>query len=143
MAIYNNREVSFLAPVRASHQVEHITIVYNDGTHENVPAGRVKFTESEKKQLVKDYPSQFEDIQTIPDDDIKAVRLGVAPSSDPSYRQQAEAQVLHQKQIEENQKQVDAAKAEAKKSIDKKVNQGAKIQNMEQAPTGVYQGKAK
>lgn len=121
MAIYNNREVAVLAPVRTSHQAESVTVVYTDGTHENVPVGRVRFTEDEKKQLIKDYPSKFDDVQTISDDDVKAVRLGVAPSYDPSYKEQAEAQVKSQKQQEENQKQLDAAKAEAKKSLDKKV----------------------
>lgn len=122
MAIYNNREVTFLAPVRTSHQAETVTVVYTDGSHENVPVSRVKFTDSEKKQLLKDYPSQYDTVQTVPDEDVKAVRIGVAPSSDPSYKEQAELQARQEKQAEENKKRVDAAKAEATKNLDKKVS---------------------
>lgn len=122
MAIYNNREVTFLAPVRTSHQAETVTVVYIDGSHENVPVSRVKFTDSEKKQLLKDYPSQYDTVQTVSDEDVKAVRIGVAPSSDPSYKEQAELQARQEKQAEENKKRVDAAKAEATKNLDKKVS---------------------
>lgn len=122
MAIYNNREVTFLAPVRTSHQAETVTVVYTDGSHENVPVSRVKFTDSEKKQLLKDYPSQYDTVQTVSDEDVKAVRIGVAPSSDPSYKEQAELQARQEKQAEENKKRVDAAKAEATKNLDKKVS---------------------
>lgn len=142
MAIYNNREVTFLAPVRASHQAESVTVIYTDGTHENVPVGQVRFTEAEKKQLLKDYPSKFDDVQTISDDDVKAVRIGVAPSYDPGYRQQAEAEVLRQKQAEENKKQLDAAKAEAEKNVNKRLDTKSGSQPTPQSPTGVYQGKA-
>lgn len=135
MAIYKNREVTFLAPVRASHQVESVTIVYKDGTHENVPLPQVKFTEDEKKYLLKNYPSKFDDVSTISDEDVKAVRLGVAPPSDPTYKEQAEAQVLAQKQQEENTKQIEAAKAQAAKNVDKRVSAPVSAQPLKVAPS--------
>lgn len=131
MAIYNNREVIFLAPVRSSHQAESVTIVYSDGTHENVPVSKVRFTEDEKKLLLKNYPSKYEDVQTATDGDLKAVRIGVAPSYDPTYVEQAEHKALTQKQQEENQKQLDAAKAQAEKSVNQKVG----------TPQSMFQGK--
>lgn len=137
MAIYNNREVAVLAPVRTTHQAESVTVVYTDGTHENVPVSRIRFTEDEKKKLIKDYPSKFDDVQTISDDDVKAVRIGVAPSYDPSYREQAERQVMAQKQTEENQKRLDAAKAQAKKDVDKKVYTTPSAVTS-QSPTAAY-----
>lgn len=121
MAIYKNREVTFLAPVRLSHAVEQVTVIYKDQTHENVPLSQVKFTEDEKKSLQKSYPSVYDDVQTVSEDDLKAVRVGVAPSSDPSYKEAADAKVQHDAQVEANKKQVEAANAEAKKNLDKKI----------------------
>lgn len=65
MAIYNGREVSFQAPVRDSHQSPAITVRYADGSLENVQLSKVQFTEVEKKQLIKDYPSQYEGVTVI------------------------------------------------------------------------------
>lgn len=143
MAIYKNREVTFLAPVRASHQVENVTVVYKDNTHENVPLNQVKFTEDEKKNLIKTYPSKFDDVATISEDDLKAVRLGVAPASDPAYAELADTQVRHQKQVEENQKQVEAAKSDAEKRLNQQLKGSAKSQVSPQSPTQMFQRKDK
>lgn len=142
MAIYRNREVTFLAPVRTSHQSQSVTVVYKDNSHENVPLSSVKFTEDEKKALIKSYPSQFDDVATVTEDDLKAVRLGVAPPSDPAYAEMADTQVRHQKQVEENQKQVEAAKSDAEKRLNAQLKgTSAKSQVSPQSPTQMFQRK--
>lgn len=67
MAIYKGREVTFISPVRSSHQMEHATVRYANGMQENVIINEIQFTESEKKQLLKDYPSRFESVNVLPE----------------------------------------------------------------------------
>src|SRR5215467_9385584 len=98
MAIYNNREVAVVGPMPMAGAVESITVQYRDGSHENVKLGLVKFTEDEKQDLVKRYPSRYENIDTISDEDLKAVRIGVAPPSDPSIKEQAAVQARREAQ---------------------------------------------
>src|SRR5882757_4817255 len=100
MAIYKNREVTVVGPNTMANSPETINVRYKDGSAENVSVGLVRFTEDEKKQLQKLYPSKFEDVQTVDDKDLEAVRVGVTPPSDPSYKAMAEAQVQNQKQKE-------------------------------------------
>jgi hypothetical protein len=102
--------------------VESITIQYKDGSYESVKLGAVKFTEDEKKALVKSYPSKYDGVTTITDEDVKAVRVGVAPSYDPSYKEQAELKAKSELQQQENQKRVDEAKKQADKVVSDKVN---------------------
>lgn len=120
MAIYKNREVYIVGPNTMANSPETINVKYKDGSAENVSVGLVRFTEDEKKQLQKLYPSKFEDVQTVSDGDLEAVRVGVTPPSDPSYREMAERQVQNQKQNELTQKNMEAAKTEAKKNLDDK-----------------------
>lgn len=117
MAIYKNREVSIFGPNTQANTPETINIIYKDGTRENVDVGGLLFTEEEKKNLVKNHPSKFEDVRTVSDSDVEAVRAGVAPSFDPSYRAAAEAQVRREKQDELTKQNQDKAKAEAQKSV--------------------------
>lgn len=65
MAIYNGRPVSFIAPMRTSHEVEYVSIRYADGMHEAVPINSIQFTQAEKDQLIKNYPSRFQDAPVI------------------------------------------------------------------------------
>jgi hypothetical protein len=116
MAIYKNREVSVIGPNTMANTPETINIRYKDGTHENVSVGQVRFTEDEKKDLVKNYPSKYQDVSTATQEDIDAVRNGVTPPSDPSYKVLAETQVRHQKQQEETNKHMEQAKKEADKA---------------------------
>jgi len=120
MAIYKNREVSIVAPTRRINPPSTIQIQYQDGTYETVTTGQVKFTEDEKKALVKNFPSEFDGVDTVSEDDIKAVRVGVAPASDPDRRHQAEAKVQTdeaRKIEEENRKQAeDQVKKDQSKS---------------------------
>lgn len=122
MAIYKNREVTVIGPNPQASEPTSINIRYVDGTHENVSLGLVKFTEDEKKALLKRYPSRFDNIETIKDDDIKAVRIGVAPSFDQSAKQAAETEALRQKQLQAAAEQNKKLQDEAAKKVDQKVN---------------------
>lgn len=122
MAIYKNREVSIIGPNVQASTPTTITIRYVDGTHENVSLGLVKFTEDEKKWLLKNYPSRYDDVPTIKDDDVKAVRIGVAPSFDQSAKDAAETEAQRQKQLQLAAEQNKKLQDEASKNVDKKVN---------------------
>lgn len=117
MALYNNREVSVKGPTAMQALPETVRIAYGDGSEETVPVGRVQFTEEEKKNLIKSFPSRFENVSTIKDEDVNAVRAGVAPPSDPTYKEQAELKARQEKQAEELKKQQDAAQKNAEKSV--------------------------
>lgn len=117
MAIYKNREVTVVGPNSSANTAETIQVRYKDGTHENVSTSLVGFTDDEKKQLIKNYPSRFENVRTVAQADVDAVRVGVTPPSDPSYQTMAEVQVQHQKQTELTQKHSEAAKKEAEKNF--------------------------
>lgn len=115
MAVYKNREVAVMAPNHSAQPPSTIVVQYKDGTHETVSLSGVKFTEDEKKALIKSYPSQFDNVDTVPEEDLKAIRLGVTPPSDPDFKAQAEEKIRREKMEEENRKNVEAAKKEAEK----------------------------
>lgn len=117
MAIYNNREVTVIGANPQANSPESINIEYKDGTHENVKLDAVKFTEDEKKALIKSNPGRYDNVDTIKDEDLKAVRVGIAPTYDPSVRDAAYNQALRQKQIEEHQKQAERVKSEQDKKV--------------------------
>lgn len=119
MAIYKNREVSIVGPTYMASTPKTIVIQYPDGSHESVTLSQVHFSKQEKEALVKAYPSEYDGVSVISEDDLKAVRAGVAPSTDPSYREQAEMEARQKKAQEENQKQVDAAKKAVESKSDK------------------------
>jgi len=72
MALYKNREVGVIGPNTMANSPSTINVRYKDGTHENVPVAGVGFTEDEKKALIKQYPSKFDDVQTISDSALEA-----------------------------------------------------------------------
>lgn len=115
MAIYKNREVSILGVNNQANTPETINVSYKDGTRENVFVSGVLFTEDEKKDLIKRYPSKYEDVNTATQADIDSVRAGVAPPSDPSYKVAADLQAQKDRQAELIKQNQDAAKAEADK----------------------------
>lgn len=121
MAIYKNREVFVLGPNNMANSPETIQVQYTNGTNENVSAGLVYFTQEEKDALLKKYPSKFDNVQVASKDDLEAVRTGVAPSFDPSVKEQARVDLQHKKQQEMAQKQVDQAKAQVEKEQPKPV----------------------
>lgn len=122
MAIYKNREVSIVALNNTSNTPDMlITVAYKDGTNENVTLGHVRFTEDEKKMLQKQYPNRLDELETVSKEDLDAVRLGVTPPSDPSFKEQAEIAAQHKKQQEMVQKNQLTATKEAEKALDKKV----------------------
>jgi len=115
MAIYNNREVSVLGPNNMANSPETINVEHLNGSKENVAVSSVYFTKEERDALVKRHPGKYDSVKIVSPDDVEAVRAGVAPSYDPSYKEAAEAKVRSDKQHELAQKNADAAKAEAEK----------------------------
>lgn len=122
MAIYKNREVSVVGPNSQANTPESINVQYKDGSHENVKLSDVKFTKDEKDNLRKNNPSKYDTVATIEDNDLEAVRVGVAPASDPTYKEQADIKARHAKQVELNDKQTKLAEDNAKKDLDKDVS---------------------
>lgn len=114
MAIYNNREVSILGPNSMANSPETINVQHTNGSHENVPVSSVYFTKEEKDALVKKFPSKYDDVKVTSEDDLNAVRVGVAPSYDPSYIEMAKAKKLAEEQAEINRKNVEAAQKQVK-----------------------------
>lgn len=83
MAIYKNREVQVTGPAPVLTSPETVSVRYvATGTSETVPFGQVYFTEAEKKDLIKQYPSKFDNALTVTDEDVKNVRAGIAPTYD-------------------------------------------------------------
>lgn len=123
MAIYKNREVSVIAPTRRVNPPSTIQIQYADSTYETVSTSQVKFTEDEKKALLKNFPSEFDGVVTVSEDDIKAVRAGVAPASDPDRKIQAEGEV----KSEEARKIDEANKQKVKEDLKKESKPVAKV----------------
>lgn len=122
MAIYKNREVSLVSTfVPSNTNVDLIAVSYINGMRDNVPLNQVKFTEDEKKALVKDNPSRFENVDVATKEDVEAVRLGVTPPSDPVFQAEAEAKAQHEAQEKKLKELQDAAKANADKAIAEKV----------------------
>lgn len=93
MAIYNNREVYVLGPTPMSTTPEVITVRYKDGSQENVPLMNVKFTEDERRLLLKTYPSKFDLVTVVTEDDLKAVRQGLAPEEKPEVKSEVKPEV--------------------------------------------------
>lgn len=133
MAIYNNREVTVVGPNPQANSPESINIQYKDGTHENVKLTSVKFTEEEKKSLQKLYPSRYDNVETVKEDDLKAVRVGVAPTYDESAKRSAEIQAQRDQQLKLSQEQNDRLKVEANKQLDQKINAPAPAPQINQS----------
>lgn len=127
MAIYRNREVTVVAPnPQYIRSPESLTVSYKDGTNENVPFNQVQFTQEEKDALIKAYPSRYDNVSVISDEDLKAVRLGITPPSSPELQDQAEGQARQERQQEETRKNLEKAKKDAEKRVDAEVNAPAK-----------------
>jgi len=122
MAIYNNREVTVMGPTHHAQQPETLRIRYADGSEETVGSGKVMFTEEEKKNFIKAYPSRFDNVRTASDEDVKAVRLGATPPSSPEFQSQAEAQARSQKVSEVNRQNLEKARKDADKKVQDELN---------------------
>lgn len=121
MAIYKNREVTIVGPNPQLNNPDSITVAYKDGTHENVKLADVSFTKEEKDLLVKTYPSRYDTVAVIKDEDLQAVRVGIAPPSDPEVLEQARIQAMRKQQQELHQKQMDEASKKAEADLKKDV----------------------
>jgi len=125
MAIYKNREVYLVSTfVPSNTNVDLVAVSYTNGMRDNVPLGQVQFTEDEKKALVKDNPSRFENVTVASKEDVEAVRIGVTPPSDPSFREAAEARVQREAQEKKVAEMNEQANKEAQKNFDKRVKEG-------------------
>lgn len=113
MAIYKNREVTIVAPTRRLNPPSTIQIQYADSTFETVTTSQVQFTEDEKKALLKNFPSEFDNVVVVSDDDVKAVRVGVAPASDSDRKVQAQSEA----KTDEVRKLDEANKQKAKDEV--------------------------
>lgn len=122
MAIYKNREVTVVAPSPTLTTPETISVRHTNGVHESVPFGQVRYTEAEKKDLIKQYPSKFDNVPTVTDEDVKNVRTGIAPTFDESAKEAAETQVKRERQQKAASEQNQKLKDQASKDLDKKVN---------------------
>lgn len=128
MAIYKNREVYLVSTfVPSNTNVDLIAVAYTNGMRDNVPLNQVSFTEDEKKALVKDNPSRFEEITVATKEDVEAVRIGVTPPSDPTYKEQAEVNVQREAQVKKSAEMQEAAKKNAQTDFDKKIKGDAPI----------------
>ena len=117
MAIYNNREVSIIGLNSMANSPETINVQHLNGAVENVPVSAIHFTKPEQDILMKRHPGKFDSVNVASDTDVEAVRAGVAPSYDPSYKEAAEAKVRADKQAELSKKLSDAAKSLADKAL--------------------------
>lgn len=115
MAIYKNREVS-VQPTSTASAPKTAVVQYQDGSYETVTLGQIKFTKAEKDALVKNYPSEYDGVDVVDDNDLTAVRAGVAPSSDPVFKQQAEEQAKRKQAEDISRKQADEAQKQANKT---------------------------
>src|SRR6266566_1673459 len=125
MAIYKNREVSVIGPSPQANTPESINVEYKDGTHENVALSGVKFTEEEKKRLQKANPGKYDNVETVSENDLKAVRLGVAPPSDPTVREQARLLAQRQEQERVTREQTDRLREEQTKKLQAELSKPA------------------
>ncbi len=117
MAIYKNREVTVIAPVTASNHPDTVKIQHNDNLQDNVSISQIGFTEVEKKDLMKRYPGMFDNAHLVTDDDVKAVRIGLAPSYDPVLQSQAEEKAKYDHLARMNQEQQKKLADQASKKV--------------------------
>lgn len=144
MAIYKNREVAVISPMHTARPPQTIIVQYKDGTHENVSLGLVQFTKEEKDSLVRNYPSEFDSVKIASDDDLKAVRLGTTPPSDPDFQRQAEEKVRLEKAQEENRKNLEKARKDAEDKVNKEYqSQSTPATVTSSSPTEAYQAESK
>lgn len=122
MAIYKNREVSVASLTPSTTTTKLVTISYPTGETENVALGTVRLTKDEKKNLQKQYPNDFDDVAEVSDEDLKSIRLGVAPSYDSDRKLQAEAKATKDAAEEQDRKLTEAQDKEASKAVDAKVS---------------------
>jgi hypothetical protein len=119
MAIYKNREVQVLGPSPQANTPVTINVSYANGTNENVKLSDVRFTAAEKALLIKNYPNGYTNVQTVTEDDLTSVRVGVAPSFDTAEKDVAMAKAQHQKQVDISTKRTEALKTQAQSDINK------------------------
>lgn len=123
MAIYKNREVYLVSTfVPSNTNVDLVAVSYTNGMRDNVPLNQVQFTDEEKKSLIKDNPSRFENVTVASKEDVEAVRIGVTPPSDPAYKEAAEARVQRDEQVKKQAELQKKAEDEARKNFDKKTS---------------------
>lgn len=117
MAIYKNREVQVIGPSPMANTPTTIQVSFKDGTHENVKFGDVRFTASEKTQLQKSYPSRYENVPLVNEEDLKSVRLGVAPTYDEAAKDAARRDAQRKMADDLAHKRAEELRAQAEKDF--------------------------
>lgn len=105
MAILRNREVTYLGPVSGHDSSQPVRVEDKFGNIEIVKASELRFTEDEKKDMVKYEENQINGFNTISDKELKELR----DSQDPEKSNKEVAKVKEE-QRQYDQKSVQVTK---------------------------------
>lgn len=128
MAIYNNREVTLLQQLKLVKTLPDMIQIRDNSDQQiyNVPTSQVKFTKEEKQAMwISKDQETVDNVKEASDDEVKSVRAGIQPSTDPEMKAIAEQKVKEEQQKKLAQENLDKAKAEAQKHLDQ-ANQAQK-----------------
>lgn len=115
MAIYKNREVQVLDYGNLRTLADKITVESSSAGQEQASIGEIHFTKDEIKKLNEHKDIPYDSLLEASDEDLKAVRLGVAPTYSPGRIEVAKAEVI----TDEAKKMDDKLKADAKAMAEK------------------------
>lgn len=86
MAILRNREVTYLGPVSGHDSSQPVRVEDKHGIIEIVKASELRFTEDEKKDMLKYEENQINGFNTISDKELKELRDSQDPEKvDPKF----------------------------------------------------------
>lgn len=98
MAILRNREVIYLGPANAGDSTPTVAVMDENGNREYCKLTELRFTEDEKKELLKSEENRIDGYNTISDQDLRQLR----DSKDPRrVHVAAEQQKKDKEQVEE------------------------------------------
>jgi ethanolamine ammonia-lyase small subunit len=119
MAIYNNREVAVMTPLKLEKKLpERVQIKDKQGQFWTVSTSELKFTKDEKKAMQVENNDKLDSIKEATPEDLEAVRAGVEPPSSPELKERAMQKAKHEDTVKLVQKNDEIAKAEAQKTLD-------------------------
>lgn len=91
MAILRNREVTYLGPVSGHDSSQPVRVEDKHGIIEIVKASELRFTEDEKKDMLKYEENQINGFNTISDKELKELRDSQDPEKvDPEFAKAVE-----------------------------------------------------
>lgn len=115
MAIYKNREVQILDYGHQRTLADRVTVQNAAGALEEVSIGSLRFTKDEVTKLNQHSDLVYKDLPIVSEDDIKAVRVGVAPSYSQDRIERARGEIVN----DEAKKMEDKMNEKAKASMTK------------------------